>query len=74
MRINSCIKIASCLAAGFFSATLLASPDIEHWITKNGARVYFVHAPEIPMVDMRIVFDAGMGFTVGSAVTCAEFC
>ncbi len=59
MRINSYIKIASCLVAGFFSTTLLASPDIEHWTTKNGARVYFVHAPELPMVDMRIVFDAG---------------
>jgi len=36
-----------------------ANPDIQHWSTGNGARVYFVHAPELPMVDIRVVFDAG---------------
>lgn len=36
-----------------------ASPDIQHWRTDNGARVYFVEAPELPMVDIRVVFDAG---------------
>ena len=38
---------------------LLASPDIQSWTTKNGARVLFVEAPEIPMLDIRVVFDAG---------------
>ena len=33
--------------------------SIENWQTKNGARVLFVHAPQLPMVDVRIVFDAG---------------
>ena len=33
--------------------------QIEHWVTANGARVYYVHAPELPMVDVRVVFDAG---------------
>ena len=33
--------------------------DIEHWTTGNGARVYFVAAPEIPIVDIRFVFNAG---------------
>ncbi|MDH3949110.1 MAG: insulinase family protein, partial [Gammaproteobacteria bacterium] len=32
---------------------------IEGWHTNNGARVLFVHAPQLPMVDVRIVFDAG---------------
>jgi len=36
-----------------------AAPDIQHWTTANGARVYFVPAPELPMVDIRLVFDAG---------------
>lgn len=36
-----------------------ASPQIEHWQTANGARVYYVAAPEIPMVDVRVTFDAG---------------
>ncbi len=35
-----------------------ASPEIQHWQTSNGARVYFVPAPELPMVDIRIIFDA----------------
>ena len=40
------------------SSVVNATPDIEHWQTKNGAQVYFVAAPEIPMVDIRIIFDA----------------
>ena len=32
---------------------------IESWQTGNGARVLYVHAPQLPMVDVRIVFDAG---------------
>lgn len=36
-----------------------AAPRIQHWETVNGLRVYFVQAPELPMVDLRLVFDAG---------------
>ena len=32
---------------------------IEHWTTRAGARVYFVRAASIPMVDLSISFDAG---------------
>lgn len=32
---------------------------IESWNTPNGAKVLFVQAPEIPMLDVRVVFDAG---------------
>ncbi|MFZ5757082.1 MAG: M16 family metallopeptidase [Pseudomonadota bacterium] len=31
----------------------------QRWRSKNGARVYFLPAPELPMLDIRIVFDAG---------------
>lgn len=41
------------------SAAVLAGPHIEQWQTSNGARVYFVAAPEIPMIDTRVVFAAG---------------
>lgn len=34
-------------------------PSIQVWRTSNGARVYFVAAPELPMIDIRLVFDAG---------------
>lgn len=36
-----------------------AVPDIQHWATAKGARVYFVQAPEIPMLDIQLTFDAG---------------
>jgi len=48
------------LAALLLSVSGLANatPKIQHWQTDNGARVYFVPAPELPMVDVRIIFDA----------------
>lgn len=36
-----------------------AAPEIQTWQTAQGAAVYYAHAPELPMVDIRIVFDAG---------------
>lgn len=36
-----------------------AAPEIQHWNTDNGTRVYFVPARDLAMVDVRIVFDAG---------------
>ncbi len=32
---------------------------IQTWKTDNGAKVLYVYAPQLPMVDVRIVFDAG---------------
>lgn len=48
----------------FCTSLLLASiafatPQIQHWETTNGARVYFVAAPELPMLDVSVVFDGG---------------
>ena len=42
-----------------FSFTAVATPQIQTWQTANGAKVLFVPAKEIPMLDVRIVFDAG---------------
>lgn len=36
-----------------------ANPDIEHWTMRNGVRVYFVASHDLPMVNVRVVFDAG---------------
>jgi zinc protease len=47
------------LLAWFAIATNVHAVDIEHWQTSNGARVYFVEAPELPMVDISVLFDAG---------------
>lgn len=36
-----------------------AGPNVESWQTSGGAKVMYVHAPDLPMVDVRVVFDAG---------------
>lgn len=50
-----CILIVFILLAGKLHAGL----DINHWQTQNGARVYFVASNALPIVDVRVVFDAG---------------
>ncbi len=50
--------IMSCMAL-CLAVTAYAGPDIQHWKTSNGARVYYANAPELPMLDVKIVFDAG---------------
>ncbi|NPC57645.1 M16 family metallopeptidase [Caenimonas soli] len=37
----------------------LAAIPIQHWTQPSGAKVYLVQSPSIPMVDVRIEFDAG---------------
>lgn len=49
----------------FSSFTVLATPQIQTWQTENGAKVLFVPAKEIPMLDVRIVFDAGTARDAG---------
>ncbi len=43
----------------FTSPSLWASPDIQQWQLKNGARVLFVESHELPMVRVSLVFNAG---------------
>lgn len=45
--------------SALWSPVTLALPDIQHWQTENGSRVYFVQAAELPIVDLQISFDAG---------------
>lgn len=33
--------------------------SIQSWQSKQGAKVMFVNAPELPMIDVQLVFDAG---------------
>lgn len=33
--------------------------EIEEWKTRNDVRVLYVFAPELPMVDVQVIFDAG---------------
>ncbi|MCF6254282.1 MAG: insulinase family protein [Thiomicrorhabdus sp.] len=43
----------------FVSQNALASIKIEQWQTAGGANVLYVHAPELPMLDIQVSFDAG---------------
>jgi len=38
---------------------VLAAIPIQHWTQPSGAKVYLVESPSIPMVDIRVDFDAG---------------
>ncbi len=52
-------KLLVLLSLLLVSSLSIAGPKIEQWKTKNGARVFYVNAPQLPIVDLRIVFDAG---------------
>jgi len=58
-RVGFCTQITLILGASSLLSVVQAAPEIQHWETSNGARVYFVPAPEIEMVDIRIIFDGG---------------
>lgn len=53
------VRAFVCIVALTLSATIWASPDIQQWTTDNNTRVFYVHAPELPMVDISVVFNAG---------------
>jgi len=50
-----------------FNTGVNATPEIQTWQTTNGAKVLFVPATEIPMLDVRIVFDAGSARDAGKS-------
>lgn len=41
------------------SAPVYAVPEIQHWVSAQGGRVYFVPTEGLPLLDIKIVFDAG---------------
>ena len=43
----------------FAAGSAFATPDIQQWQNSSGAKVYYVPAHELPIVDISIVFDAG---------------
>lgn len=59
MRIKS-LAVATAMLPWLMSTGVLhAAPAIQHWQTDKGTRVYFVPAPELPMIDIRMLFAAG---------------
>ncbi|MEW7984100.1 MAG: insulinase family protein [gamma proteobacterium symbiont of Phacoides pectinatus] len=59
MTVERIVRLAALTLALLCSGGAWAGPVIESWETANGARVLFVGARELPMVDVRVVFDAG---------------
>ena len=62
MRTNIMLAVVTlCLCAPAW-----ATPQIQHWQTAGGARVYFVENHDLPMLDVAV------GFAAGSAYDTAE--
>ena len=61
MTIKNIAARALLVSAGaiFYSNSAWALLPIQHWTETNGAQVYLVESPVIPMVDVQIDFDAG---------------
>lgn len=60
-------RISGLLCLALWAVTAQAMSPIQHWVTENGARVYFVPAPELPMVSMNVTFAAGSARDDGTA-------
>lgn len=56
---TSPLFIVAIVFATLFSAASWAGPNIQHWQTSNGAHVYFVENHDLPMLDVRVIFNAG---------------
>ena len=41
-----------------YSSQVLAMPEIQSWQTEKGIPVYFIHSPELPIIDIEWVFKA----------------
>src|SRR5688572_2067394 len=59
-RYASWLALALLLLAAALPAHAIL--PIQHWQTKNGARVYFVENRDLPMLDLSIEFPAGSGY------------
>ena len=49
------------IAAALLPLPAVATPAIQTWQTSNGARVLFVEAHELPIVDLQVIFAGGSG-------------
>ncbi len=58
MRIKHCILSVCFMLMPVVAGHVHASPEIQSWTTQQGAKVLFVENNMLPMVDVRIVFDA----------------
>jgi len=59
MFVNRVFVAFLILSASFISTLAHAALPIQHWNTSQGVRVLFVETHSLPMVDLRVNFDAG---------------
>lgn len=57
--LKNVMQVMSIVCLMLLSEAVYATPKIQTWQTANGAKVLFVPVKEIPMMDVRISFDAG---------------
>ncbi len=50
---------AGLLGCLLYGVQAYAALPIQHWVTENGARVFFVETHAIPVLDISVEFDAG---------------
>ena len=57
------ILLTSCLFSpitfGLENTHNIGRLAIQNWVTQQGVRVFFVHSPELNMLDLRLIFPAG---------------
>ena len=58
MRIKYGILCVCFMLISFVNGNVYAAPEIQSWTTAKGVKVLFVENNMLPMVDVRIVFDA----------------
>ena len=56
---GSSLVIGAFMVAALLPWPAVATPAIQTWQTSNGARVLFVEAHELPIVDMQVIFGGG---------------
>ncbi|MEJ6020765.1 M16 family metallopeptidase [Ramlibacter sp. PS4R-6] len=52
-------QLAAAFALALCAAGAFAAIPIQHWVQPSGAKVYFVESNSLPIVDVRVDFDAG---------------
>jgi len=67
VRLQIFVALISSFFLALISQSVIASPRILQWHTTQGTPVYFVESNQIPIVDVRIVFDAGSARDNGQA-------
>lgn len=59
---QSLLALAACVLTAALARPALAGPHIEHWTAATGARVYYVAAHALPIVDVQVDFAAGSAY------------